>query len=100
MIDVTLMLAEGRANGKHGGSHKPILTFFRVCHFAFVSAGGPLIITLIIIIRYYPSSPAASLAVSQPPLSDTHCANQTQPDIMAHCEDEMQRIGSTYDKPP
>lgn len=96
MTDVTLMLAEGRASGKHGDSHKPILTFFRVCHLAFVSAGGPLII----IIRYYPSSPAASLAVSQPPLSGAHCANQTQPDIRAHCEDEMQRIESTYKEPP
>lgn len=48
MIDVTLLLGEGKGGGKWGGRRKPLLTFFSACHFAFVSAGAP------------PSSPSSS----------------------------------------
>lgn len=77
MIDVTLMLGEERGGEKRGGRHKPILTFFRVCHFAFVSDGGPLIIT-----HYYPFLPPSPLSVT------LTVPVRPQPDIMVHCEDE------------
>lgn len=105
MIDVTLTLAEGRASEKHGDSHKPIFTFFPRVPFCLCfswrppSSSPPLSLSSSSSV-ITPPPPLPRLAVSQPPISDTRCANQTQPDITAHCEDEMQRFGSTDEEPP